>query len=186
VRAALSGYLPARVVAWSGRAARVLEDQLRASHAVAHREIVVPMAQAVGMRPLRQAALGDILDLLQTAIDLADNLADREEDAAAGKAEAKSYPGVPGAALLCLPALLVGTAEQILYEEFRRPRYRPDYASGRLLETLGQMTVGQGLPTGDRRHLDLVSGQQGVLLCLPFWLVSHRPPWNRRRKVIER
>ena len=186
VRAALSGRLHSRVAVWSGRVAQVLANQLQASHAVPHRELALRMARAVGMGQSQQTALGDIVDLLQTAIDLADNLADREEDVAAGRAQARSYPGVPSAALYCLPALLVGTAAAILYETFGRPKYQVDRAWGRLLETLGQMTVGQGLPTGHRRHLDLVSGQQGVLLCLPFWLVSHRPPWDRRLRVIER
>jgi hypothetical protein len=176
-------YAPPPVPSWCREAAGALERQLNGRRARAHSALLVPLARAIGLP--RPATVGVVLDLLQTAIDLADNLADVEEDRAAGRPPA--YTTAPREALVCLPSLLVGMAMSRLASAYGEASFRSSYATRRVLGVLATMVVGQALPKSHRRHDELVSGHQGLLLCLPFWLVSKRDPtWRRRLPRIER
>jgi hypothetical protein len=84
-----------------------------------------------------------------------------------------------------LPALLTGTAVQLLHEGFPEPGFASGLAGRRLLSTLGEMALGQGEAPGSARKIALVSGRQGLLLCLPFWLVARRPYWRARLPKLE-
>jgi hypothetical protein len=179
-------YLPLRVQQWCGRAATVLEGQLRDNAALPHSALVVPAARALGLRQALAETLGAVLDLLQTAIDVADNVADRAEDAATRAPMEVRYALIPPAALTCLPSLLVGVAVAKLHDAFDEKRFRTSYCCRRALGILGNMATGQGIHKRHARHRELVSGEQGLLLCLPFWLVSRPGPgWRRQLSQVE-
>lgn len=167
------------------RAAFALQDQLADVGALPHRTVIEVAAVALGLERRRRAVLGGAMDLLQVAIDLADNLADRAADVVAGRRYLRHYRGIPEATLLCLPALLTGTAVQFVHEEFPEPAFASASAGRRLLRVLGDMAVGQGAASGSARKVALVSGRQGLLLCLPFWLVARRRPWRTRLRTLE-
>jgi hypothetical protein len=186
VRVLLEGRLPRPTVGWAIRAAAGFEHQLRDSEAFPHRTVTEALARSLGIPRAKRHRLGGTLDLLQTAFDLADNIADRDEDVRAGRSYAGHYRGVPEAALLCLPALLTSSAIQILHETFPESRYATSLAGRRVIRILGDMVVGQGAPNASSRHIALVSGKQGLLLCLPFWLVARRGSrWKARLSVLE-
>ncbi|HEY8927244.1 MAG TPA: hypothetical protein VIU64_22830 [Polyangia bacterium] len=178
-------YAPTPIRRWCGEAALTLQRQLEARGALPHASIAVPAAEALGLnRPLAEG-VGLVFDLLQTAIDVADNIADVEEDASAGRPPV--YLGIPKAALICLPSLLTGMALSHLTSTFEEGQFGTSYSCRRILQILGAMTLGQSVPKPDVRHDQLVSGRQGVLLCLPFWLVAKRSPaWRRRLPRVER
>ncbi len=184
VRRALLRRLPLPVVGWATRAAAALQDQLDEVRAQPHRVLVETTARALGLS--HASRLGSAMDVLQTAIDLADNLADRQADAESGRGYTRHYARIPEPALLCLPALLVGGAVQIVHEAFPEPDYASRMAGQRLLRVLADMAVGQGVPAGSSRRIALVSGKQGLLLCLPFWLLARQDsPWRARLRMVE-
>ena len=185
IQATLRGRLPNAVIAWARHAATAFTEQLDDCHAVPHRTVVEPLARALGFSAVRRDLLGNVLDLLQTAFDVADNVADWPEDAGRQRRYTRHYRGIPAAALVCLPALLVGATIEILHEAFPAPEFSTPLAGQRLLQALGAMAVGQGTPTG-ARHVALVSGRQGSLLCLPAWLVAGSDArWRRRLAAVE-
>jgi hypothetical protein len=162
--------LPPRLIPWVRRLADSLDRQLRASGAVPHRALAAPIARWAGFSRAGVDTLGAVLDLVQLAIDVADNVADLEQDRRDGRAHVDAYDRIPRAAAVCVPALLVGVALCRLGECFPAPAYRPLYGCRRLLEVLGDMSVGQGEGSQGAARVDLVSGRQGLLLCLPCWL----------------
>ena len=185
IGAMLRGRLPSPVIAWATRAAAGFEQQLDDCEAVPHRTAAETLAQALGFSRAKRELLGGTLDLLQVSFDVADNVADRYEDAGKSRGYTRHYRRIPEAALVCLPALLTSTAVQILHEGFPAPVYAPGSAGRRLLHVLGDMVVGQGTTT-TARHVALVSGRQGLLLCLPVWLVAPgQARWQRRLSALE-
>jgi hypothetical protein len=184
VRLLLKGRLPGPTVVWASRAAAGFEQQLRDSDAFPHRTVTEAIARSLRIPRGKREILGGALDLLQTAFDLADNIADREQDVGAGRNYTAHYGRIPEAALVCMPALLTSSAVQILHEAFPKPSYAPRFAGQRLIRVLGDMVAGQGTSGASRRRVALVSGKQGLLLCLPFWLVAARGPRGKKRLAI--
>ena len=183
--ASLGGRLPRPAIAWARQAAKAFAEQLDECQAQPHRMVVEALAQALTFSPAQRQVLGTTLDLLQISFDLADNVADWHEDIDQQRRYTRHYRGIPAAALVCLPTLLTGTALAILHESFPAKAFSATLAERRLLHTLGSMVVGQGTPPG-ARHVALVSGCQGLLLCLPVWLVAGRDPrWRRRLAALE-
>jgi len=180
----LQGRLPGPIVAWASHVAAGFEQQLRDSDAFPHRTVTEAIACSLRIPHGKRQLLGGALDLLQTAFDLADNIADREQDVGAGRNYAAHYGGIPEAALVCMPALLTTSAMQILHETFPEPSYAPRFAGQRLLRVLGDMVAGQGASGESRRRVALVSGKQGLLLCLPFWLVTGSGARAKKRLAI--
>ncbi|MDP2306071.1 MAG: hypothetical protein Q8P18_08585 [Pseudomonadota bacterium] len=134
------------------------------------------VATGLGLpEPLARGA-GELLDALEPAIDLADNLADTDLDRRLGRDPDARYPGVPREALPALPALIVGACVAGLHERFPAPKWRPAHAARRLLGVLGCMTHAQGLPLDHAERNDALSGEAGLLWCLPLWLLPESHP----------
>ena len=184
VRLLLKGRLPGPTVVWASRAAAGFEQQLHDSEAFPHRTVTEAIARSLRIPRGKRQVLGGALDLLQTAFDLADNIADREQDVRAGRSYAAHYGGIPTAALVCMPALLTSSVVQILHEAFPEPSYAPRFAGQRLIRVLGDMVAGQGTSGEGRRRVALVSGKQGLLLCLPYWLVATSGARTKKRLAI--
>ncbi len=131
--------------------------------------LATQVAEAVGLAPPDAVRVGHLLDLLQPAIDLADNLADAEEDQAAGRDPRARYPGVPRAGLPFLPALAVGT---VVAELSRFPvPLRGVHAVDRLLSTLGALNEVQARPLGMGHRSRDIGIHFVTLACVPAWLV---------------
>lgn len=156
---------------------------------VSHGWLVWNLAVGLGHTPADATRMGLLLDALQAAIDLADNLADEPRDRRTpGRRPYQDlYAGVPRETLLCLPALVVGAVVQGLHEELPAPRHDPARAAREVLATLAAMSVGQGLPDGDPGRIDAIAGQEGRLLCLPLWLrPSPTADDEARTRTVER
>ncbi len=126
-------------------------------------------ALARGQQVPHATRWGALVDLLHAAVDLADNLADEEEDRAAGRGYADHYAKVPRATLLCLPTLMVSAASA---EAATLSAERAGEVLTRLTRALGHMAHGQGLPSGHRQRPALVSGAFGVIYALPLFARS--------------
>ncbi len=113
---------------------------------------------------------GVVLDALALAIDLADNLVDAEEDAAAGRPLDTTYPGLPMAVLVPLPALVVGSVVAALATNFPEPEFESRYATRRLLGVLDVLVRGQGRSMQDEQRVEEISAVQGLFYALPWWL----------------
>lgn len=110
-----------------------------------------------------QNAVARALDWLQLAIDIADNVVD-------DPGTAEGYPGDLVPTISCLPALLLG---EVVLELTTLPHGR--YAAERLLRVMATMASGQSQLGADK--LKATAGEQGLLLCLPLWLMgSERQP----------
>lgn len=140
-----------------------------------HRFLTDRFAGALGYSENETSALGDVLDVLQVSFDLADNLADRESDRVAGRNYLAPCEDVPLAVLSYLPAVLSASAIDLIYTTFCAERFTPQAAVAKLGTVIGQMVLGQAEPDGSPRRVDLLSGKQGLLLCLPFWLRDGSP-----------
>lgn len=162
------------VGAWAGRAAESFRAQLAEAGARPHRFVTDLYAPSLGFEAGEIAAIGDALDLLQVSFDLADNVADRELDAALGRSYLRACEDVPLAVLTYLPAVLAARSTAVLYEHFRSERFNVSRAVSKTAAAVGAMVRGQGEPSDSPLRVDLVSGRQGLLLCLPFWLSSER------------
>lgn len=128
----------------------------------------VQLALAVGLPAPHRVPVGHLLDLLQPAIDLADNLADVEEDEALGRRPGARYAGVPAAGLPFLPALAVGTVVAEL-SRFPAPLRAP-YAVDRLLGALGRLNEWQARPGTHPRRSPEIGAAFVTLACVPAWL----------------
>jgi hypothetical protein len=178
--------LPARVAAlvggshgdevgsWAGLAAEAFRAQLADNGALPHRFVTDLYAGSLGFDPREIRAIGDALDVLQVSFDLADNVADRELDARLGRSYTKSCDGVPLAVLTYLPAVLASRGISIVYEHFKDDRFNATCAVAKASAAIGAMLRGQAEPPDSARRVDLLSGRQGLLLCLPFWLLVDR------------
>lgn len=190
LRATLTDLLGAPVAAALEGVFTATERQLAdLGGGVSHGYLVWHLAVGLGWRPADATRLGLLLEALQVAIDLADNLADEAKDRATPGRPAYQdfYRGVPRETLMCLPALLVGAVVQGLHEQLPAPRFAPARAAREVLATLAAMSVGQGLPDGDPLRVDAIAGQEGRLLCLPLWLMPAPTPEDEARtRAVER
>lgn len=165
----LGDYLPPAPRQWACSAARVFATELKTRGASPHRVVVEAVSQAWGLDGPRIDTLGAVLDLVQVAIDVADNLADEEEDVALGRDVAARYASIPRPFLICLPSALINTAFVRLSADFPAPRYDLARATRRFAWALAQMAEGQAASSLEEK-IRLASGKQGLLLCLPAWL----------------
>lgn len=182
---ALFGDFEAPVRPWIDAVMAVTDAGIAARGGLTHRALVEPIARAAGLDDGAVERCGAILDATQVLIDLADNLADVAEDRARGRAPLDSA-GVPEASLHCLPAALACAVMNAIHEGFPPP-LRGAAAARRTLAVLGRMIAGQAAPAGSDARVDLASGMQGLLACLPLWL-THRdtPAEGERLAAIER
>jgi hypothetical protein len=169
VDATLDHYLPRAPRAWACAAASVFAAELQARGASPHRLVAEDLARAWGLDERHALAVGSTLDVVQVAIDVADNLADEEEDAALGRNVQERYAGIPRPFLLCLPAALLSAAQARLVAEFSDPVYDLERTLRRMCWALAEMAEGQAATEVDEK-IRLTSGKQGLLLCLPAWL----------------
>jgi hypothetical protein len=160
----------AEVGRWAGLAGQCFSQQLVDNAAQPHRFMTDRFAGALGYSEAESDALGEVLDTLQVSFDLADNLADREADRARGCNYLGACENVPLAVLTYLPAVLAASAIDLVYTAFRSEKFTPAAAVAKLGKVIGEMVRGQAEPSGSPRRVDLLSGKQGLLLCLPFWL----------------
>jgi hypothetical protein len=119
---------------------------------------------------------GAVLDALQPAIDLADNLADEELDKALGRAPERRYRKVPRESRPFLPALILGGCIADLHHRFPEPAWSTNAACASLLGVLARMNLAQGLPVDHPRRNAGLSGEVGRLWLLPFWLTPADHP----------
>lgn len=166
IRCSLADRLPAPTASWIYAAALAFEDQLVENRAPSHAELMLPIAHWLDFPEPQLRAMGDALDLLQVAFDYADNLVDADADAARGRKYQLRYRDIPCEAAPCLPALLCSLSLERLVLTFGE---RGSYAIQRVVGVLADMARGQGsLDPG--LQVELISGRQALLLCLPVWL----------------
>lgn len=165
----LGDYLPQAPRDWACAAARVFAAELQTRGASPHRVVVEALGLAWGLDGPRIETLGAVLDLVQVAIDVADNLADEQEDRALGRDVDARYASIPRPFLICLPSALINTAFVRLTADFAAPQYDLCRATRRFAWALAQMAEGQAANTLEEK-IRLASGKQGLLLCLPAWL----------------
>ena len=135
--------------------------------AVPHSVLTLRLAQWARLDPDQQDLVVNVIDALQVAIDVADNVSDMEEDLHAGR---RHYPTSLVPSLVCLPALIVGKVVADLHT--KTPLGAP--AAQRVLTVLSEMAVGQSRCGRDR--IRRTSATQGLLLCLPLWISTHISP----------
>jgi hypothetical protein len=152
------------VADWVHAAATTTAAQLTEAGAQPHSVLGVQLAAAIGLTDTEQTAIGDVLDLVQVATDLADNLADQDEDDVAARPWLLGLADIPAGAAQCLPALLIAEAVR----RSQTPRAREH-----LVRVLAAMTYGQG-SSEDAVRIDYASGHQARLLLLP-WYVRETP-----------
>jgi hypothetical protein len=143
----------------------------------------MPLAAWCGMDADEQVTVAALLTLLQVAIDVADNVADWQEDRLEALPTHKVYEGESPATLAAVPALLVGL---VVHEVFSRWPSSGGDASARLLGALSSMAHGQGLADRSKEKVEAVSARQGLLLCLPLWVRQQDPEVQRRTPEVER
>lgn len=148
-----------------------------------HGWMAYTLAMGLGLPEAVARGSGQVLDALQPATDLADNLADEELDRALGRDPDARYPGVPRDVLPALPALTVGAVISELHARFPEPEYASIASSRMLIRALGGVVRGQALPTSDPRRVPLLSGELGRLWCLPLWLLPRALPRGRATRV---
>jgi hypothetical protein len=165
----LGKYLPEAPRTWACAAARVFAAELRARSASPHRLVALDLARAWGLDAPRADCIGNALDVIQVAIDVADNLADEDEDRALGRDVGGRYATIPRAFLICLPAALMSSVFALLAAEFSGAQFDLRRAAALLARTLAEMAEGQAA-TELSEKIRLASGKQGLLLCLPAWL----------------
>jgi hypothetical protein len=120
--------------------------------------------------PLVASECRVVLELIQPAIDLADNLADEEEDRRLGRRPEARYPRIPPAARPFLPVLAVGVAMQHLVEAHSTDIFDVPGALRRLLAALARLNEVQGRPLGARGRSRDIGAAFLSLACLPIWL----------------
>jgi hypothetical protein len=169
----LNGEVEPQLQKWIVAAARNFEQQLQSERALTHRDVTAHLCTWLKMPQSETDAIGDALDRLQVAFDMADNLADRERDAQVGKDACAGYRLIPEAAQHCLPALLIASAQTRLVMRFSSRPAALRKATLEVRRSLSEMVIGQGEQRANRRARQ-VSGSQGRLLCLPAWLTSTR------------
>jgi len=174
LQAALTGWSAPELVRWSCAAASAFEAQLRDTAGVTHREVARPISEWLGFTPSEHDAIGDSLDLLQVAFDLADNISDAEEDRRLGRGYNDAYAEIPKAVCISLPAYLIATACESLRRCFEPSGHSVSVALGNVHQVLGSMLLGQSMQDPVRKA-ELVSGSQARLLCLPAWLRTDHP-----------
>lgn len=145
--------------------------------------LVDAIARSLGFPDARRCDLRAVIDLLQVMIDLCDDLADVEVDRRAGREVARHLEETPLAVLQCLPSLLAMRATALLYDSFPPPAYAAAGAVARLRQTLGRMALGQGYADASAEKIARVSGDQGRLLCLPYWLSAEALAAQRLAEV---
>jgi hypothetical protein len=172
-----AGRTDTRLSDWIEVAKAAFEAQLVEAAALSHRQLSAALADWVGMSASERAAIGTALDLLQVAFDVADNLADAEEDERRGKARVAQYREIPHAVRFCLPAYLVGASLECIQRNFAHRAVAAARANADVLRLLGEMAVGQSVEEPLERAR-LVSGAQARLICLPLRLgaPSSLPP----------
>jgi len=143
---------------------------------VSHAELAAPLVAWSGAPDGCVA----VLELLQVAIDLEDNLVDWDIDRLAQLPEHKRYDS-PRDALHPVPALLVAIA----IAELARLGPSGPHACALLCRVLDAMTAGQAAPEESAERVALASGEQGLLLCLPVWLMVHDPAIAAATRSVE-
>lgn len=169
-------YGPTTVAHLRAAAAEQDEQYRRGGGGVSHGWMAWQVATGLGLPATLATPVGDVLDAIQPALDLADNLADHELDRALGRDPDSRYPGVPHACLPSMPALMVGAGVAALYLTFADPAWSTADAVARLLGVFSRMNEAQGLPEDHPERNDGLSGEVGRLWLLPIWLLPADHP----------
>ncbi len=145
------------------------DAQMRHSGTTPHRILVTEVARSLGWKESSIAALARVMDCLQVCIDVADNLADWEADAARGRVH-PAMERVAPAVRPCLPAVWMGLAAAVFQQAVSlQGLSHGQEAWWRLQILMAEMAVGQG-HQDPGAHLQATSGRQGLLLLLPLWM----------------
>jgi hypothetical protein len=177
---ALFSALEPPVDGWVGSVMAATDASIAARGGVTHRALIEPIARAVGLPDEMVDRCGAVLDAAQVMIDLADNLADATEDLARGRAPLALAASIPPAALFCMPAVLAGCVIGGIHRSFPPP-LRGAAAATRATTVFGRMVTGQAAPARSDERVDLASGMQCLLCCLPLWLTFDDSPGARAR-----
>lgn len=167
----------------------VAEEQDRVYRAggggVTHGWMAWQLAVGLGLPVELAEGAGHVLDALQPAIDLADNIADVELDRSLGRDPDVRYPGVPADARPFLPALILAACVAEVHRAFPAPRWNAGEACASMLGVLARMNLAQGLPLDHPDRNDGLSGEVGRLWLLPFWLLPEGHAARRRLPALD-
>lgn len=145
------------------------------------------LARGLGMPATFASRCGVLIDALQIIVDLTDNLADAEQDRAAGRGLEAVYARIPSAVLPALPPLMMAAWLEGLSSSFPEAEAETSATRRWVIELLARMTLGQGRAFRDPRRIDEISGAQGRLYALPLRLWHHTTPTSAARtEAIER
>jgi hypothetical protein len=174
--------LEAPLDGWVRAVMRATDATLTSRGGVTHRALVEPIARAVGLDDVATDRCGAVLDAAQVMVDLVDNLTDVGKDRARGLDPLAPVATIPAAALFCLPSVIAGCMMSGIHRFFPSP-LRGGAAAARATTVFGRMVAGQAADDGSEARVDLASGMQGLLLCLPLWLVFDDSAPQRARLV---
>lgn len=153
---------------------------------ITHGWMAYELARVHGLDAELARWAGAVLDALQPAIDLADNLADEELDKALGRDPERRYRRVPRESRPFMPALILGACIAELHQRFPEPRWSTNAACALLLGVLARMNLAQGLPPDHPRRNSGLSGEVGRLWLLPFWLTPEAHPVRAELPALDR
>ncbi len=183
---ALFESLEAPLDGWLRAVMASTDATLESRGGVTHRSIVEPIARAQGLDDAAVDRCGAVLDAAQVMIDLVDNLTDAADDLAHGRAPLAACASIPPAALFCMPSVIAGCLMSGIHRSFAPP-LRCAAAAARATTVFGRMVAGQAARDGSDARIDLASGAQALLCCLPLWLTfDDSPRAGARLAAVER
>lgn len=154
----------------------VLQSTLDGMRGLPHCVLADHIAAPRGLGAAAEQAIADTLDLVQVAIELADDLADWEADAAAGRPHVAVLEAIPASVRPALPAVATAAAFARLgaLAAGETPGLAVGRAQAQLAAVLAHMAAAQGLT--DDAHIAGTADEQGRLLGLALWLDPATPP----------
>ncbi len=156
------------VAQWMGLVAKAAQMNLDADDALPHRAFVELIAEARGFDSTEQHTIGDAFDHLQLAIELADDVADWDDDVERERPHVQLLSQIPAGARPALPIASTLACAACVAK----------IGGDRIALTLSKMTaIGSRMVVGQGRddeegQIALASGEQALLLGLPMWLDS--------------
>jgi len=158
------------VVQQIARAADAQRDQ--EAPISSHGARIAAVAQAMGCPGQVAGRCGVLVDAFSLASDLADNIADAEEDAANGRSFQELYAGIPYARLVATPALLVGAVIAAIPRVLPAPALHPTHLTTELMRVLDVMARGQSRGFDEDARIEEISAVQGRLYAMPWWALE--------------
>lgn len=169
IQRALPADFPAVTREWLVLGGDAVQIHLDAARGLPHRAFTTVLCEAIGFSDAETLAVGDAMDLIQVAIEIADDVADWEDDVARQRAHVPIIGSIPADARPAVPIVATLAATNCLTRGFAGSERMLARSVARLTGVLGAMVWGQGVADAGQ-HMALTSGEQACMLGLPLWL----------------